>query len=156
MQIRCPDCVARNYLKLLYSSLSLETKIRSPKQPRKIICLTSDLSAQQAFRGPYLLAPWSELGFPYVQIEALNKDHNFGIQCFAIKGRLSLRICIERSCCSGLREYLSGWVDLVSKFPNLKTTFGASGVMFILNMHLHWASLSFRDMCYELHPRVLV
>jgi hypothetical protein len=32
--------------------------------------------------------------------------HNFGSQYFAIKGRLSPWICIVRSCCSGLREYL--------------------------------------------------
>jgi hypothetical protein len=38
-----------------------------------------------------------ELGFAYVQIEALNMIHNFGSQHFAIRGRLSPRIYIERS-----------------------------------------------------------
>jgi hypothetical protein len=61
------------------------------------------LSAQLAFRGPYLLVPWPELGLPYVQIKAIVEAHNFGSQTFAIRGRLSLRICTERSCCSGLR-----------------------------------------------------
>jgi hypothetical protein len=40
---------------------------------------------------------------------------HFGSQTFAIRGRLSLWICTERSCCSGLWKYLSGWVDLVGK-----------------------------------------
>jgi hypothetical protein len=80
--------------------LGNEDKI--PKQPWKIVCLISDLSAQLAFRGPYLLAPWPELGLPYVQIEAIVKAHNFGSQTFAIRGHLSLWICTERSCCSGL------------------------------------------------------
>jgi hypothetical protein len=84
MQIRYLNCVARNYIQLWYSLISLERKLRSPKWPRKIICLISDLSAQQVFRGPYLLAPWTELGFPYVQIEALNLAHNFGSQHFAL------------------------------------------------------------------------
>jgi hypothetical protein len=48
------------------------------------------LTAQQAFRGPYLLAPLSELGFPHVQIEGIVEAHNFGSQTFAIRGRLSL------------------------------------------------------------------
>ena len=118
MQIRCLNCVARNYLQLWYSLISLEMKIRSPKRPWKIICLISDLSAQLAFREPYLLAPLSKLGFPYVQIEALDKAHNFGIQTFSIRGRLSALICITRSCCFGLREYQ---VELISWiFPNLK------------------------------------
>jgi hypothetical protein len=87
MQIRCPDYVPRSYLQLWYSWLSLEMKIRSPKQPRKIISPISDLSTQQVFRGPYLLAPWPELAFLYVQIEAIIKAHKFGIQTFAIRGR---------------------------------------------------------------------
>jgi hypothetical protein len=37
---------------------------------------------------------------------------------FAIRGRLSPRICTERSCCLGLWEDLSGWVDLVGKHPS--------------------------------------
>jgi hypothetical protein len=93
----------------------LETKIRFTKQPRKIMCLISDLSTLLAFWGSYLLAPWPELGLPYIQIEAIVKAHNFSTQTFAIKGRLTLRICTKRSCYSGLREYLSGWVDLVGK-----------------------------------------
>jgi hypothetical protein len=76
------------------------------------------LFPQLAFRGPYLLVPWHALGLPYVQIEASVEAHNFGTQTFAIRGRLSLWICTERSWCSGLREYLSGWVDLVSKPPS--------------------------------------
>jgi hypothetical protein len=81
---------------------------KSPKQPRKIICLISDMSAQLAFRGLYLLAPWPKLGLPHVQIEGIVESHNFGSQTFSIRGRLSLRICTKRSCCPGLREYLSG------------------------------------------------
>jgi hypothetical protein len=92
--------------------LGNEDKI--PKQPWKIICLISDLSAQLAFRGTYLLAPWPELGLPHVQIEGIIEAHNFGSQTFVIRGRLSLWICTG-SCCSGLREYLSGWVDIDGK-----------------------------------------
>jgi hypothetical protein len=91
-------------------------KIRSPNRPWKIICSDFWLTARQGFRGPYLLAPLSELGLP--QIEGIVKAHNFGSQTFAIKGRLSLWIYTERSCCPGLREYLSGWVDLVGKHPS--------------------------------------
>jgi hypothetical protein len=46
------------------------------------------------------------------------QDHTFGSQTFAIKGRLSLRIRTERSCCPGLWEYFLGWVDLVGKHPS--------------------------------------
>jgi hypothetical protein len=46
------------------------------------------------------------------------EGHNFGSQTIAIKGRLSLRIYTERSCCPWLREYHSGWVDLVDKHPS--------------------------------------
>jgi hypothetical protein len=99
---------ATNYLQLWYSFFSLEKKKRSPNRPWKIICSDFGLAAQQGFRGPYLLAPLSELGLPHVQIEGIVKAHNFGSQTFAIKGRLNLRICTERSCCPGLREYLSG------------------------------------------------
>jgi hypothetical protein len=59
MQIRYPGCMARNCLQLWYSLFSLETKIRSPNQPWKIICSDFRLTAQQGFRGPYLLAPLS-------------------------------------------------------------------------------------------------
>jgi hypothetical protein len=61
-----------------------------------------DLSVQQVFPRPYLLAPWSELDFPYVQIEALNKVHNFGTQCFVSRTCLSLRIF-------GVLESFSSW-----------------------------------------------
>jgi hypothetical protein len=47
-----------------------------------------------------------------------HRAHNFGSQTITIRGRLSLRICTERSCCSGLWEYLSGWVDLIGKPPS--------------------------------------
>jgi hypothetical protein len=58
------------------------------------------------------------LGLPHVQIEGIIEAHNFGSQTFSLKGRLSLRICIERSCCARLREYLLCWVDLVGKHPS--------------------------------------
>jgi hypothetical protein len=58
------------------------------------------------------------LGLPHVQIEGIVEAHNFGSQTFSIKDRLSLRICTERSCYHELREYLSGWVDLVGKHPS--------------------------------------
>jgi hypothetical protein len=48
----------------------------------------------------------------------IQRWHKFGIQSFSIRGRLGLRICTERSCCHGLWEYLSGWVDLVGKPPS--------------------------------------
>jgi hypothetical protein len=66
------------------SFLGNEDKI--PKQPRKIICLISDLFAQQIFWGLYLLAPWHELGLSHVQIKAIVEAHNFGIQTFTIRG----------------------------------------------------------------------
>jgi hypothetical protein len=88
------------------------------KQSWKIICLISDLSTQQVFRGPYLIAPWPELGLPYLQNKAIVETHNFGIQTFAIRGRLRLWICTERSCYPGLREYLSGRVVLVGNPPS--------------------------------------
>jgi hypothetical protein len=77
-------------------------KIRSPNRPWKIICFDFGLTAQQGFRGPYLLAPLSELGLPHVQIEGIMKAHNFGTQTFAIRGRLSLQISTERTCYPGL------------------------------------------------------
>jgi hypothetical protein len=84
----------------------------------KIICSNFGLTAQQGFRGSYLLAPWPELGLSHVQIEGIVEAHNFGSQTFAIRGHLGPRICTERSCCLGLREYLSGWVDLIGKPPS--------------------------------------
>jgi hypothetical protein len=86
------------------------------------ICSDFGLTAQQGFRGSYLLAPLSELGLPHFQIEGIVEAHNFGSQTFAIKGRLNLRICTEISCCPWLREYLSGWVDLVGKYPSLRSS----------------------------------
>jgi hypothetical protein len=103
MQIWCPDCVPRNYLQLWYSFISLETKTRSQNRPGKIIFSDFGLTAQQGFWGPYLLAPLSELSLPHVQIEGIIDAHNFGSQTFAIKGRISLRVCTKKSCCPGLR-----------------------------------------------------
>jgi hypothetical protein len=76
------------------------------------------LTGSRDFGGSYLIAPLSELGLPHVKIEGSVEAHNFGSQTFAIRGRLNLRICTERLCCPGLREYLSGWVDLVGKHPS--------------------------------------
>jgi hypothetical protein len=118
MQIRCADCVPRNYLQLWYSFLSLKTNIRSPNRPWKIICSDFGLTAQQGFWGLYLIAHLSEMGLSHVQIKGIVETHNFGSQTFAIKDSLSLRICTKRSCCPELREYLSGWVDLVGKHPS--------------------------------------
>jgi hypothetical protein len=118
MQIQCPGCVPQNYLQLWYSFHSLATKIRSPNRPWKIIRSDFRLTAQQRFREPYLLSPLSELGLPHVQIQDIVETHNFVSQTFAINGRLSLRIYIERSRCPGLWEYLSAWVDLVGKHPS--------------------------------------
>jgi hypothetical protein len=58
------------------------------------------------------------LGLPHVQIEGIIEAHNFGSQTYAIRLRLILWICNERSCCLGLREYLLGSVDLVGKHPS--------------------------------------
>jgi hypothetical protein len=58
------------------------------------------------------------LGLPHIQIEGIVDAHNFGSQSFTIIGHLSLWICTERSCYPGLREYLSGWVDLIGKHPS--------------------------------------
>jgi hypothetical protein len=160
MQIWCPGCVPRNYLQFWYSLLALETKIRSPKQPRKKICVISDLSAQLAFRGAYLLAVWPELGLPHVQIEGIVEAHNFSSQTFVIRGRISLWIYTERSCCSGMREYLSGWVDLVGKPPISGVlrvdalVLGPFWVMFITWLDLWWASWSSHKVFDELIPKV--
>jgi hypothetical protein len=133
-------CVPRNYLQLWYSFVSLETMIRSPKHTRKTICLISDLSAQLAFWVPYLLPPWPELGLPHVQIEGIIETHNFGNQTFDIRGRLSFRICTEISCCPGLWEYLSGWVNLVVKHPSPRSfTASCFGPWAIWN-HVHHVS----------------
>jgi hypothetical protein len=99
----------------------LGNEYKIPKQTRKIICLISDLSTQLAFRRPYLLAPWPKLGFPHVPIEGIVESHNFGSQTLAIRGRLSLRVCTKISCYPRLREYLSGWVELIGKHPSLRS-----------------------------------
>jgi hypothetical protein len=110
-------CATKLSLTLVFIAFLVnEDKIQ--KQPRKIMCLFSNLSAQLVFRGPYPLSAWPKLVLPHVQIEAIFEAHNFCSQTFGIRGRLSLRICTERSWCSGLREYLSGWVDLVGKPPS--------------------------------------
>jgi hypothetical protein len=118
MLIQCSGYMTRNFLQFWYSLLSLEMKIRSPNRPWKIICSDFRLTAQQGFRGSYILASWLELGLPHIQIEGIVEPHNFGSQTFEIRGCLSLQICTERSWCPGLREYLSGWVDLVGKHPS--------------------------------------
>jgi hypothetical protein len=51
MQIRCPGCMARNFLPLWYSFLSLEMKIRSPNRPWKIICSDFRLTRSRDFEG---------------------------------------------------------------------------------------------------------
>jgi hypothetical protein len=119
--------------------------------------LISDFCAQLAFRGPYLLAPWPELGLPYVQIQAIVEAHIFGSQTFAIRGRLSLRICTKRSCCSGLWEYLSGWVDLllVPGVLHVEASFlGSFGVVFTSCLDLWQASWSSHKVLDELIPKV--
>jgi hypothetical protein len=100
MQFRYPGCVSRNYNQLWYSFVSLETKIRFPNRPWKIICSDFGLTAQQGFWVLYLLAPLSELGLPHVQ--RVFKSPNLH----------------RKSCCPRLREYLSGWVNLVCKHPS--------------------------------------
>jgi hypothetical protein len=117
MQIRCPGRMERNFLQLWYLLLSLETTIRSPNRPWKIICSAFRLTDQQRFQRPYLLASLSELGLPLVQIEGIIEAHNFGSQTFDIRVHIGLWICTERSCRLGLRKYLLGWVDLVGKPP---------------------------------------
>ena len=160
MQIRCPGCVPRNYLQLWYSFLSLKMKIRSPNRSWKIICSDFGLTAQQGFRGLYLLAPLSELGLPHVQIEGIVEAHNFGSQTFSIKDLLSLRICTERSCCPELWEYLSGWVDLVGKHPSPRSftcwclVLGSFGVVFTSCLDLWRASWSSHKVLDELIPNV--
>jgi hypothetical protein len=111
MQIMCPDYMAQNFLQLWYSLLSLETKMALKDNLfwfqtdcatgiSRAICLSSLIRM-----GPSTCP---------------NRRYriNFGSQTFASRGHLSLWICIERSWCLGLREYLSGWVDLVGKPPS--------------------------------------
>jgi hypothetical protein len=63
--------------------LGNEDKI--PKQPRKIICLISDLSVQLPFRGPYLLAPWPELGLPHVQSKVSSRPTTLIVKLFPLE-----------------------------------------------------------------------
>jgi hypothetical protein len=160
MQIRCPGYVPRNYLQLRYSFISLQTKIRSPNRPWKIICSDFGLTAQQGFRGLYLLPLLFEFGLPHIQIEGIVEAHNFGSQTFAIKDCLSLRICTKRSCCPELREYLSGWVDPVGKHPVpgvLRVdalVLGLFGVLFTSCLDLWRASWSSLEVLDELIPKV--
>jgi hypothetical protein len=100
------------------------------------------------------------LGLPHVQIKGIVEAHNFGSQTFAIKGRLSLWICTERSCCPGLREYLSGWVDLVGKHqvPWVlrvdASVHGLFGVLFTSCLDLWRASWSSLEVLDEPIPKV--
>jgi hypothetical protein len=103
---------------LLFSSfLGNEDKISKSALEDNLFWFRTDYTA--GISGAiYLLAPLSGLGLPHIQIEGIVEAQNFGSQTFAIKGRLSPWICTERSCCPELREYLSGWVDLVGKHPS--------------------------------------
>jgi hypothetical protein len=157
MQLLCPGCMTRNFLQLWYSLLSLETKVRSPNRPWKIIYSDFRLTAQQGFRGSYLLAPWLELDLPHVQFEGIVETHNVGSQAFAIRGRLSLRICTEISCCPRLREYLSGWVGLVPGVLRVDASvLGLFGVLFTSYLDLWRASWSSLEVLIELLPEVLL
>jgi hypothetical protein len=100
------------------------------------------------------------LGLSHVQIEGIVEAHNLGSQTFSIKYRLSLRICTERSCCPELREYLSGWVDLVGKHPSPRSfacwCFGP-WVVWSLVHFVSWlvmASWSSLEFLHELIPKV--
>jgi hypothetical protein len=132
--------VPQNYILHWYLLVSFKTKIRSPNRPWKIICSDFRLSPQQGFRGPYLLAPLSELSLPHVQIEGIVEARNFGSQTFAIRGCLSLRIYTERSYCTGMREYLSGWVDLVGKHPSPRSFACWCFGPWVVWSHVHFVS----------------
>jgi hypothetical protein len=160
MQIRCPGCVQRNYLQLWYSFISLETKIRSPNWPWKIICSDFGLTAQQRFPGPYLLAPLSELSIPHVQIEGIVEAHNFGSQTFTIKGHLSLWIVpkdhVVLGCENISRAELISLVNI--QIPGVlhvdASVLGLFGVLFTSCLDLwrdSWSSLEVLD---ELIPKV--
>jgi hypothetical protein len=133
----------------------LRNEDKIPKQPRKIICLILDfcatgisggISPNSLFRnGLSICSNWSSQQGPQPWYST-----------FYIRSCLNLRICIEKWCCSRLHEYLSNWIDLVGKSPNLMTNFGTYGVLFILAMHLHQASLSSHGMPSELRPRVII
>jgi hypothetical protein len=137
-------------------------KIRSPNRPWKTICSDFGLTTQHEFRGSYLylLAPWPELSLPHVQIKGIVEAYNFGSQTIAIRGRLSLRICTERSCCPGLWEYLSSWVDLVSKHQVTgvlrvdASVLGLFGILFTSCLDLWRASWSSLEVLDELIPKM--
>jgi hypothetical protein len=93
-----------------------------------------------------------------------NQSYRRGAQLwyFGIWVRLSLWICIGTSCCSGLREHLSGWVDLVGKPPSPRSftcwCFGpwVIGVLFTSCLDLWRTSWSSHKALYELYPKVLL
>jgi hypothetical protein len=118
------------------------------------------LSAQLAFRGPYLLAPWPKLGLPHIQIQGIVEAHNFGSQTFAIRGCSSVRICTKGHVVLGC-EYISR-AELIS-FVNLLVrgilrvdalVLGPLGVMFITCLDLWWASWSSHKVFDELISKV--
>jgi hypothetical protein len=143
MQIRCPGCVPRNYLNLWYSMLSLETASKDNLSDFGLVCAAG---ISRAISPSFL----TRLGLPYVQIEAIVEAHNFGSQTFAIRVLLSLWICTERSWCSRLREYLSGWVDLVGNcFGHLELW-----SLHVLSLDLWRASWSSHKVLDELISKV--
>jgi hypothetical protein len=73
----------------------METKIGSPNQPWKIIYSDFGLTGQQGFRGPYLLAPLSELGLPHVQIEGIVEAYNFVVKLLPLKANLYRKIMLS-------------------------------------------------------------
>jgi hypothetical protein len=80
------------------------------------------------------------LGLPHDQIEGIIEAHNFASHTFAIKDCLSLWICTERSCCPGLREYLSGWVDLIGKHPSPRSFVCWCFGPWVVWSHVHFVS----------------
>jgi hypothetical protein len=137
-------------------------KIRSPNWSWKIICSDFGLTAQQGFRGSYLLVPWPELALPHVQVEGIVDAHNFGSQTFAIRGRLSLWICTERLCCPGLENLSQAeLISLVNiHVPRVlrvdASVLGLFGVLFTSYLDLWQASWSSLEVLIELLPEVLI
>jgi hypothetical protein len=139
MQIRCPGCVPRNYIQLWYSFISLETKRRSPNRSWKIICSDFRLTAQQGFRGPYFLAPYPNWAFHMSKSTASSRPTTLVVKLLPLKA-LSLRICTERSYYPGLREYLSGWVDLNGKHPSPRSFTCWCFGPWVVWSHVHFVS----------------
>jgi hypothetical protein len=145
---------------IIYSFLSLETKIRSPNRPWKIIYSNFRLTAQQGFRGPYLLAPLSELGPPHVQIEGIVEIHNFGIQTFATKGRLvsesALKDHVVLGCENISRAELISLVNIqvLGVLRVDASVLGLFGVLFTSCIDLWRASWSSLTVLDELIPKV--